>query len=147
MIYTKRIHPDVPAPERKTDGSAGFDISAPFPIYLHPGEQQMVPTGHVWELPEGSVGILCPRSSMARKGLQVLRDPQLGGIIDSDYRGELIACINNVGDRPIDIPKGERFCQLLVLAMHPKALMTHRPEEVEELSATARGDGGFGSTN
>ena len=106
---------------------------------LQPGERTAVPTGYVVEIPVGWEGQVRPRSGLAlRHGLTVANAP---GTIDSDYRGELKVLLVNLGDRPVEIGRGDRIAQLVVAAV---ARADFR--EAEELGTTERGAGGFGST-
>lgn len=128
-------------PERMTKGSAGFDLPAavPEPLTVKPGEPVVVPTGLVLEIPEGYEGQVRPRSGLARRyGITVLNGP---GTIDADYRGEVAVILINHGTEPHVIERGERVAQIVI-----QRLATVRFEEAEELSSTARGEGGFGST-
>lgn len=147
--------PDFPLPVRSTAFAGAWDLHAaiPHPITLAPGEQAMIGTGYAWEIPPGKVGLLLPRSGKGSKEGAVLGN--LVGLIDADYRGEVTACIWNrnppavierfgivvPNSQPLTIQPGERFCQLLIVQSYIDEL-----ELVEKLSATARGDGGFGST-
>jgi dUTP pyrophosphatase len=128
-------------PRYATDGAAGADLCAAVdtPLILAPGERAAVPTGFVVELPPGWEGQVRPRSGLAlRHGLTVTNAP---GTIDSDYRGELKVLLVNLGDRPVEIARGDRIAQLVVA---PVARAVFR--ETDELGATVRGGGGFGST-
>lgn len=149
--------PDFPLPVRSTAFAGAWDLHAaiPHPITLAPGEQAMIGTGYAWEIPPGKVGLLLPRSGKGSKEGAVLGN--LVGLIDADYRGEVTACIwNRSKERmnvaedgslheavqtPLVIQPGERFCQLLIVQSYIDEL-----ELVDQLSKTARGDGGFGST-
>jgi dUTP pyrophosphatase len=128
-------------PRYASDGAAGADLCAAVDdvLTLAPGARAAVPTGFVLELPPGWEGQVRPRSGLAlRDGLTVANAP---GTIDSDYRGELKVLLVNLGDRPVEIARGDRIAQLVVA---PVARAVFR--ETDELGATARGGGGFGST-
>ncbi len=128
-------------PAYATPGSAGCDLRAAVaePLVLAPGARALVPTGIAVAIPEGFEGQVRMRSGLAiRHGLSLLNGP---GTIDSDYRGEIQVILANLGDVPATIGRGDRIAQL-VLAPVARA----RLETVVELPATARRDGGFGST-
>jgi dUTP pyrophosphatase len=128
-------------PRYASDGAAGADLCAAVDasLILSPGARAAVPTGLVVELPPGWEGQVRPRSGLAlRDGLTVANAP---GTIDSDYRGELKVLLVNLGDRPVEIARGDRIAQLVVA---PVAQAVFR--EADELGATDRGSGGFGST-
>ena len=128
-------------PEYQTPLSAGLDIRADIQdsITLNPLERAMVPTGLFVELPEGYEMQIRPRSGLAAKyGITVLNSP---GTIDADYRGEIKVILVNLSNEPFVIQAGERIAQMVV-ARHEQIEW----DEVEELSDTERGAGGFGST-
>lgn len=132
---------DLPLPAYATADSAGVDLIAALdtPLLLAPGERKDVPTGIALALPTGWEGQVRPRSGLAlRHGLSVLNSP---GTIDADYRGEIRVILANLGSTPVTILRGERIAQL-VIAPVSRAIW----EVVEDLPATARGSGGFGST-
>ena len=132
---------DLPLPEQASAGSAGLDLRAAVSedLLLAPGERTLVPTGLVLELPRGWEGQVRPRSGLAiRHGISLLNSP---GTIDSDYRGEVMVVLANLGGEPFTIRRGDRIAQLVV---SPVTRLVVR--EVSELSATDRGSGGFGST-
>jgi dUTP pyrophosphatase len=126
-------------PKYATDGAAGMDVLAAEDVTLAPGTRHAVATGLAVAIPPGYEIQVRPRSGLALKhGISV---PNAPGTIDSDYRGELKIILINHGAEPFPIRRGDRVAQL-VLAPVTQA----RWEEVEELDATARGEGGFGST-
>lgn len=132
-----------PVPVRATVGASGLDLRAAVgePVVLWPGEQAMVPTGVALAIPRGMVGQLVPRSSLGRNGLALANTL---GIIDPDYRGEVLAALwhrGNLEGAPIVIAPGMRIAQLVVVACPMLGL-----EVVADLDVTARGAGGFGST-
>ena len=133
----------LPLPAYHSKGAAGLDLvaalDAQHPLTLAPGARALVPTGLVLELPEGYEAQVRPRSGLALKyGIAVLNSP---GTIDSDYRGEVGVVLANLGHAPFEIRRGERIAQLVVLPVARAEL-----QEVAEVSLTARGEGGFGST-
>ena len=128
-------------PSYKTSGSAGADICALLdePKILKVGERFAVPTGLSFEIPEGYEIQIRPRSGLAIKnGITVLNTP---GTIDADYRGEICVILVNLSADPFTINDGDRICQM-VIARHETAEFI----EVETLSTTERGEGGFGHT-
>jgi dUTP pyrophosphatase len=132
---------DLPAPERATDQSAGFDLRARVDgsVELAPGERALVPSGIVVALPPGFEAQVRPRSGLAwKRGLTVLNGP---GTVDSDYRGEIRVLLVNLGREPVRIERGDRIAQLIVQRL-PRVELS----ETERLPDTARGAGGFGHT-
>ena len=128
-------------PAYATDFAAGLDVRAnnAEPITLKPLGRAMVPTGLYLEIPAGYEVQVRPRSGLAaKKGITVLNAP---GTIDADYRGEVCVILVNLSDSDFVVERGERIAQL-VLAKHEKIEW----ESVEELAASERGEGGFGST-
>ena len=128
-------------PAYSTELSAGMDLRAWLsePVVLQPMERTLIPTGIYIELPPGYECQIRPRSGLAlKRGLTVLNTP---GTIDADYRGEVCVIIANLSNVPQVIENGERVCQMVV-ARHA----TVEWRQVEELSDTERGSGGFGHT-
>ena len=134
---------DLVLPAYESEGAAGMDLRAALGegevITLEPGAKAMVPTGLAMALPVGYEAQVRPRSGLAAKhSVTVLNSP---GTIDSDYRGEVKVILINHGSSLFKIERGERIAQM-VIAPVTQGVWTH----VEELSETARGAGGFGST-
>ena len=128
-------------PEYQTPLSAGLDIRANLDesVTLRPLERAMIPTGLFVELPEGCEMQIRPRSGLAAKhGITVLNSP---GTIDADYRGEIKGILVNLSNEPFTIESGERIAQMIVARYEQIEWLP-----VEELGATERGAGGFGST-
>ena len=126
-------------PAYATSGTAGMDVVSAEDVVLRPGARHAVATGFSVAIPEGYEIQVRPRSGLALKhGITVPNSP---GTIDSDYRGELKIILANLSDDSFPIQRGDRIAQL-VLA--PVTLAEW--EEVDDLDATARGEGGFGST-
>ena len=128
-----------PLPKYATPLSAGMDLRANLetPVILHPFERKLIPTGLRMALPEGYEAQVRPRSGLAlKKGVTVLNTP---GTIDADYRGEVCVILINLSTEDFVVEDGERIARM-VIARH------EQPEliEVEELSETERGEGGFG---
>lgn len=129
----------LPLPTYATEGSAGLDLRADVEVRLEPGQRALVPTGLALELPEGYEAQVRPRSGLAlRHGIGMVNAP---GTIDSDYRGEIGVLLVNHGSEPVVLRRGERIAQLVVARYERVAL-----EEVDSLSSTFRGSGGFGHT-
>lgn len=137
----KKLRSGAILPTRATSGSAGLDLYACLdrPMTIAPGKLCQIPSGVAVALPKGTVGLLCGRSGLGVKHGITLSNSV--GIIDCDYRGELIAGLCNVGTEPYTIQSGDRFAQLLVVPVWFPV-----PEETAELPQTARGNSGFGST-
>jgi dUTP pyrophosphatase len=132
---------DLPLPRYETDNAAGMDLMACIPadVVLGPGKRMRVPTGFAIAIPEGYEAQVRPRSGLAvMHGITVLNAP---GTIDADYRGELGVLLINLGDNAHTITRGMRIAQLVIAPVVRAHLA-----EVAELSQTARGAGGFGST-
>ena len=128
-------------PHYETIASAGMDLRANLTesVTLNPLERTIIKTGLFIELPVGLEAQVRPRSGLAaKKGITVLNAP---GTIDADYRGEIGMILVNLSNEPFTVENGERVAQL-VIAKHERAEWS----EVEELSSTERGAGGFGST-
>lgn len=128
-------------PHYETIASAGMDLRANIqePINLQPLERALVKTGLFIELPIGYEAQVRPRSGLAfKKGITVLNSP---GTVDADYRGEIGVILVNLSNEPFVVENGERIAQLII-AKHERAEW----QEVQELSETSRGEGGFGST-
>jgi dUTP pyrophosphatase len=133
-------NPDLPLPSRQTAHAAGYDVASAEPDFvLSPGERRAVGTGLSFEIPEGYEMQVRPRSGLALKHGITL--PNAPGTIDADYRGELRIILQNGGQEPVPIRRGDRIAQL-VFARHEAPELV----ESESISETARGTGGFGST-
>src|SRR3954464_5335721 len=132
---------DLPLPHYATAGAAGLDLLAAVDqeVTLAPGQRMAVPTGIAIELPHGVEAQVRPRSGLAlNHGVTCLNAP---GTIDSDYRGEIKAILINHGTPPFKLTRGTKIAQM-VIARHEQAELV----ESENLSESARGEGGFGST-
>lgn len=126
-------------PKRMTGGAAGFDLVAAHDIAIYPGDILSVSTGIALEIPPGFEGQVRPRSGLAaRDGITVLNAP---GTIDSDYRGEVRVLLVHHGEEYVLLQRGTRIAQLVICPVPQVDLV-----EVDELSETERGNGGFGST-
>lgn len=140
-VLVKRLRPDAIVPRYMTAHAAGLDLSAALdePVDLAVGERAAIPTGLAIKLPEGYEAQVRPRSGLAREhGVTLVNSP---GTIDADYTGPIIVLVINHGAQPVRIEPGQRIAQLVIAPVVQAEL-----SEVEELPATARGAGGFGST-
>jgi dUTP pyrophosphatase len=140
-VRVRRLRPDAVVPAYMSEDAAGLDLTAAIdaPVVLGPGERAAVGTGLVLELPRGFEGQVRPRSGLARThGVTVVNAP---GTIDADYRGEVAVLLINHGREPFTVAPGTRIAQLVIAPVVQATL-----EEVDALSSTARGAGGFGST-
>ena len=140
-INIKLLNDLAKVPTRGSEYAAGYDLYATtsYTIYIEPHSTVKIGTGIAVELPEGTFGAIFARSGLATK--KGLRPANCVGVCDPDYRGEYIVAIHNDTDEVVSIGPGERIAQLVVLPFVPVAFNV-----VNELSDTARGDGGFGST-
>ena len=134
---------DLPLPSYQSEGAAGLDLLAAVPagapVVIEPGQWASIPTGIAVALPFMTEGQIRPRSGLAaRHGLTVLNSP---GTIDSDYRGEILVLVVNLGDAAFAVERGVRIAQLVIAPILRAQLL-----EVGHLDETQRGDGGFGST-
>lgn len=143
-VRVRRL-PDRPharLPVRASPGSAGWDLAAAIsePLELPPGARAAIPTGLALEIPDGYEAQVRPRSGRAlREGLTVVNAP---GTIDSDYRGEVLVLLVNLGDSVLTIEPGDRLAQLVLAPV----LEVSWEEAADPLAATERGVGGFGSS-
>lgn len=141
LKFKKLAHFKGDLPAYATQGASGLDVRACLeqPVTLKPGERMLIPTGLSLEIPVGYEVQVRPRSGLAiNKGLSMVNTP---GTIDADYRGEVKIIVINHGQEPIVIQDQERVAQWVVCPVIQADI-----EEVEELSDTDRGAGGFGST-
>lgn len=140
-ISIKKLSTMAKTPEMQTAGSAGADIHACIDkeIIIRPNETVKIPTGIAMEIPDDFSGFVFARSGLATK--KGLAPANKVGVIDSDYRGEVMVALHNHSDEIATVSPGERIAQLVIL---PRVFAEY--VEVENLSNTERGDGGFGST-
>ena len=141
LVKFKKINPNASIPTYGSSYAAGCDLSACIDqaISIPPHTTIKVPTGLAIELPENTVGLIYARSGMATK--RHLAPANKVGVIDADYRGEIIVALHNHSEEAQTIEDGERIAQLVVAPFYHVEF-----EEVDELSETVRGEGGFGST-
>jgi dUTP pyrophosphatase len=133
----------LPLPSYETAGAAGMDIRAALAdgeeLHLSPGKRALVPSGFIFEIPEGYEIQIRPRSGLAFKhGITCLNSP---GTIDSDYRGEVNVLLVNLGEEDFVVTRGMRIAQMVVAPV-----VQARIEERASAAETSRGAGGFGST-
>ena len=137
VLKFKRLDPQATLPTRGSQSSAGLDIYSLDAVTIGPGERSLARTGLSVAIPEGFYGRVAPRSGLAvKQGLDVL-----AGVIDSDYRGELLCLLYNTGDTTVMLPATTKICQLII-----EQIATPEAAWSDDLSETARGAGGFGST-
>jgi dUTP pyrophosphatase len=143
-LKIKKLRENAVVPKRMTEYSAGYDLSACLetPLTVNPGETAKIPTGIATELVcEGNYVLLTyARSSLAAK--HGLAPANCVGVIDADYRGEIFIPLRNSSDKAYTVTDGERIAQMVVTPVAFPEI-----EEADSLSDTARGEGGFGSTN
>jgi len=139
-ILLRRLDPELPAPAYARPGDAGADVVTAVDVELAPGQRAVVPTGIAVAVPEGYAAFVHPRSGLAaRHGLTVVNSP---GTIDSGYRGEIMVILQNTDTRePLRLRRGDRIAQLVVQRVEHATF-----REVGQLPASARGEGGHGST-
>ena len=140
-INIKKLDEKATVPTYGSEFSAGADLYAlaDEPITIAPHETVLVHTGVAMEIPAGYVGLVFARSGLATK--RALAPANKVGVIDSDYRGEIMVALHNHGSEEKTIENGERIAQLVLVPY-----LTAEFDEVDELSDTVRGEGGFGST-
>ncbi|HTS87157.1 MAG TPA: dUTP diphosphatase [Gemmatimonadales bacterium] len=130
---------DLPVPALATPGSAGYDVASAEDGILAPLERRLFRTGFAVAIPSGFECQIRPRSGLAlRQGVTLPNSP---ATIDSDYRGELLVALVNLGPEPFTVTRGMRIAQLVFARVEQAGW-----REVVELPATSRGEGGFGST-
>jgi dUTP pyrophosphatase len=139
-LRVRRLDDRAVLPARAHPGDAGLDLHALEQTTLAPGQRAAIPTGIAVEIPAGHAGLVLPRSGLAlRHGIALVNAP---GLIDSGYRGELRVLLLNTDRRaPFQIAPGDRIAQLVVIRAEIVSIL-----EAQELSVSARGAGGFGSS-
>jgi dUTP pyrophosphatase len=134
-----RLDPSVPVPGYAHPGDAGLDLAASRDVTLAPGDRAAVPTGLAVAVPDGWVGLVHPRSGLARRhGVTVVNAP---GTIDAGYRGEVQVLLVNLGADTVTLARGDRVAQLLLQRVGRAVVV-----EVATLEDSVRGTGGFGSS-
>ena len=140
-IRVKKLNPKAQLPTYGSEQAAGADLYACLDsdVTVEPGKTQFIPTGLAMEIPRGCAGLIYARSSMgAKRGLAPANKV---GVIDSDYRGQIMVALHNHGTEPQTVTCGERIAQLVVTPVFTPGFL-----EAKELDDTQRGEGGFGST-
>ena len=138
-LKIKRLSPDAAIPSYGDPGDSGMDLCSIEARVLQPGERALVRTGLAIALPEGTEAQVRPRSGLAAKSaITILNTP---GTVDAGYRGEVCVILANFGRDPFEITPGMRIAQMVICPVLRPAI-----EVCDELDATARGAGGFGST-
>ena len=140
-INVKRLRPNAILPTYGSADAAGADLYACLEerVTIAPGESKFIPTGIAMEIPKGYAGLAYARSGLACK--RGLAPANKVGVIDSDYRGEFMIVLHNHGNALQTVEHGERIAQLVITPVYTPGF-----REVDELSDTCRGAGGFGST-
>lgn len=141
MLRIKRMRDCAQIPQNATAGSAGFDLCAAIetPLTIQPGQTVSVPTGLALQIEQGYAGFIFARSGLGIKSGIV--PANCVGVIDSDYRGEVLVGLFNHSQAPFTVTPNDRIAQLVLMAVH-----TPEIEVCDELDDTQRGAGGFGST-
>ena len=138
-VRVKKLRENAVLPSYGSDYAAGADLYACNAVTVEPGATEFVQTGLALEVPAGYAGLVYARSGLAcKKGLAPANKV---GVIDADYRGEIMVALYNHSSQAVEIEPGERVAQLVITPY-----LTAVFEETEELSDTVRGEGGFGST-
>ncbi|WP_457560941.1 dUTP diphosphatase [Caminibacter sp.] len=139
ILKIKKLNPEAKIPAYQSVEAAGFDLHSIEDVVIKKGERKLIGTGLAFEIEKGYEVQIRPRSGLAFKhGITVLNTP---GTIDSDYRGEIKVLLINLGEEDFEIKKSERIAQAVVAPVVQAKFV-----EVDELSDTKRGSGGFGST-
>ena len=141
IVRYQKLDERAVTPTYGSAAAAGADLYAVMdePLTLAPGETALVHTGLAVEIPDGFVGLVCARSGLATK--RGLAPANKVGVIDADYRGEILVALHNHGTAPQTIDHGERIAQLVLVPF-----LTAAYEQADSLTDTVRGAGGFGST-
>ena len=135
-IEILKVSPEAVLPTRAHPDDAGLDLYNLDDVLLEAGAGKVVKTGIALALPAGHVGLVADRSSLGKKGIKTA-----GGVIDAGYRGEIHIVLWNISPESIQLKRGERIAQLLILPVATPAV-----QEVSSLNETSRGVNGFGST-
>lgn len=135
-LKIKKINPEAKVPTRAHHDDAGIDLYACGEFIVEPHQTLSIPTGISMEIEFGCVGLIWDKSSVGSKGIKTL-----GGVLDAGYRGEVHVVVHNMSDTVYTFEHGHKVAQLLIQKIEFPDI-----EEVEELSPSMRGTGGFGST-
>jgi dUTP pyrophosphatase len=136
QIRIQKVSPEATLPTRAHADDAGLDLYSLEDVLLAPQQGKTSRTGIALALPPGHVGLVADRSSLAKRGVKTA-----GGVIDAGYRGEIHIVLWNISSVPVELKRGERIAQLMILPVATPAVL-----EVRELDETARGLKGFGSS-
>lgn len=136
-LKIKKLHPDAKLPSYAHPYDAGMDLFALADTEILPGQTAKIRSGLAFEVPDGYVGLCWDKSGVSTNH----RIKTLAGVLDSGYRGELLMAVINLSSEPYTFKKGEKVLQMLIQKVEQPDI-----EEVQELSDTERGEGGFGST-
>lgn len=137
QLKIKKLEQGAVLPNYATAGDAGMDLFALESARIEPGARTQIRTGIAMEIPDGFVGLVWDKSGLSHKyGLKTL-----GGVIDSGYRGEILVGVVNLCTNPIVFEAGQKVAQMLIQKVEQAEIV-----EVDDLSSTDRGEGGFGST-
>jgi dUTP pyrophosphatase len=137
ILNIKKLNPDAKVPHYAHHDDAGFDLFSIKDVEVKKGERASISTGIAMEIPEGYVGLIWDKSGIAiKEGIKTV-----GGVVDSMYRGEIIIGVINFGEKDYIFLKGHKVAQMIIQKKEKVDF-----EEVNDLSDTARGDKGFGST-
>ena len=141
QVRIKKLNPQAVIPSYGTEFSAGADLYACLeaPVTIEPGDTFLVHTGIFMEIPEGFAGLIYARSGLATK--KGLAPANKVGVVDADYRGEIMVALHNHSKAAVSIENGERIAQMVITPF-----LTADFIEAESLDETERGAGGFGST-
>lgn len=124
-------------PTKSHDNDAGFDLYSTIDVIIEPKQRKTVNTGIALEMPENLAGLIWPRSGLSvKQGIDVL-----AGVVDSGYRGEIMACLYNTSDHDVTIRVGDRIAQMIFQEVPYVVMEVH-----ESLGSSQRGSNGFGST-
>ena len=136
-LKIKKLYPEAILPKYLRPGDAAMDLYAIENKIIQPQQRELISTGIAMAIPVGNVGLIWDRSGMAANhGIK-----SMGGVIDSNYRGEIIVILHNLTAQPFIVEKGMRIAQMLIQEVKQKEIL-----EVEELDDTVRGEKAFGST-
>jgi dUTP pyrophosphatase len=138
MVKIRRRHEEAILPTKGTTGAAGYDLYTPTDFSIGPGDRSVIDLGIEMEIPSGVVGVIKSRSGLASR----LSCDVGAGVIDSDYRGSVGVLLCNNGKEWVHFKTGDRIAQILFLLCYSGDLV-----EVDRLTSTNRGEGGFGSTD
>lgn len=140
-VAIKKLNPEAVLPTYGSEYAAGADLYACIEQAenFQPGETKLIPTGLAMEIPVGYAGLIYARSGLASK--KGLAPANKVGVVDADYRGEIMVALHNHSNSPVSIEPKERIAQLVITPY-----LTANFQETEQLSDTVRGEGGFGST-